>query len=198
MAIDLDADRWDTVRKGGAQRRTTPKLTIYGNGNGYLNACADEKLGADSVVYKADATTNELVILDEELDPDTDSGGGYAVSREEDTPGGDINLVKVLGRKFGVDPENIDETHYFALDIEDGYAVADISELPGVESTEEWPDDGPGPKAVQDAADSADSVQELSDVLDVPTDTARGLAMDVGAYTDLQDAEAGYGKRGEV
>ena len=120
---------WKVVGKS-QQHSSGPRLTVYTNGNGYVNKAADTQL-----LDRPDACR---VLVDQErqriaLDPTDDQDpDGYSVTRENDAHGGDLRIVGALER-LGVDVDALDDTHFLPLDGEGDLAVADASDL--VETT---------------------------------------------------------------
>ena len=116
---------WEIVGKA-QQHSAGPRLTIYANGNGYVNAAADKQFldGAPACRVLVDAENTRIA-----LDPvDAQDPDGYSVTREDDAPGGDLRVIGALER-LGVDVDALDDTRFLSLEKEGELLVADCSEL---------------------------------------------------------------------
>lgn len=109
-------------------KRTGPRLTVYANGDGYLNATGDRELGLpDAVVLLVDPERDRIA-LEPAADDDPD---GYSVSRDDDSDGGDLRLVGAL-QELDVDVDAIPSgaTTFLPLQFDEGgRAIADVDPL---------------------------------------------------------------------
>jgi hypothetical protein len=119
-----DSPNW-TIVSNDDPIHNDPRLTVYANGSGYINSAADRRFldGSEQVRIRVDVE-QQLVALES---ADEDMPGTFSLSREEEF-GGNIHLTKTLSR-FGIDVDDIEETHWFDLKALDGMAVADLSEI---------------------------------------------------------------------
>lgn len=125
MSADRVPDGFQLVTKGVGQRTTVPQLTVYGNGQGYLNAVAVDVLGdypAVQAFVEPETFRVALVGVDGEGEHD------YALDCETETSGGDFRFQSAL-KQLGIDTDDIEETHQFPLTNEDGLLVGDVSAL---------------------------------------------------------------------
>ena len=186
---------WKVVGKS-QQHSSGPRLTVYTNGNGYVNKAADTQL-----LDRPDACR---VLVDQErqriaLDPTDDQDpDGYSVTRENDAPGGDLRIVGALER-LGVDVDALDDTHFLPLDGEGDLAVADASDLVETTTATDVRTDSSDramdgttsdADASEDEADEPDDHggTEVPDPEDVPShETVRDCADGVDTVQELAD-----------
>ncbi|MBX0325766.1 hypothetical protein EGH21_22370 [Halomicroarcula sp. F13] len=122
--MSSETDGFEVVRKQST-RRADPRLTVYQDGNGYLNATAIDRHFEDvdgvQVLIDQDAGRIAFRPADEVNNVDT-----YSLTHTD--AGADIRLRTPL-RTLGVDLDAIEETRYFDLEPADGLVVADVSAL---------------------------------------------------------------------
>lgn len=104
-------------------RDPVPRLSIYSDGSGRINAAADAEWFVDYDGFKryADRTRGAIA-----FEP-TDGDDVRVISRDEGK-GGTVALKKAL-RRVGVDVDALDDSHRIELDAIDGMVVADVSRL---------------------------------------------------------------------
>jgi len=122
-------DGWEVVRKDPGMQ-ADPKLTVYANGDGYLNVAADRELldRPEALRILIDRDTGRVA-----LQPaSSDDPNAYALVRTDSEFGGDISITSALHR-LGVDVDGLEQSHFFSLSLEDGpsgqVAVADLADL---------------------------------------------------------------------
>lgn len=127
MSSDV-GDGWEAWSKG-TSRRSGPTLTVYANGNGYLNADADrEWFGPGHGVVLHVNRDQDLLGL-EPVEEEADDA--YRISRSDsDGAGGDVNTRIVL-EELGVDFDSIEEgdTTFIGLEKQGELVVADVEPL---------------------------------------------------------------------
>ncbi|MDS0280336.1 hypothetical protein NDI85_21355 [Halomicroarcula sp. S1AR25-4] len=151
--MSSETDGFEVVRKQST-RRADPRLTIYQDGNGYLNASAIDRHFEDvdgvQVLIDQDAGRIAFRPADEVNNVDT-----YSLTHTD--AGADIRLRTPL-RALGVDLDAIEETRYFDLNDADELVVADVSALLVVSDVagddDADADDSKGDGATTDATDS--------------------------------------------
>lgn len=116
------SDTWERVTKQFSQQ-TQPRVSVYADGDGHINAPADRALGQpDCVELLVDPETMRIA-----LEPTDDDPQSYTISRES-YAGGDICLTSAL-TQLGVDIAALSETVHPPVKFEDGRAIIDVSEL---------------------------------------------------------------------
>lgn len=163
-----------------------PKLTIYSNLNGYLNAAADHQWfeDYDEVLFFVDADAMQLAIQ-----PCEEGDGDYQLSRD-DGRGADIAIQYPLENGIGFDDDTLDETARVTLEWDDDreWAVADVSTLANdVQSATEQDS-----SASDDADDGSDESDDDGDTRKPSPDgyaSAEGDAWS-GDYTSKPEVEA--------
>jgi hypothetical protein len=166
--MSADTDGWEVVGKAH-QHQSAPRLTIYANGNAYVNTAADERYldGAEAVRVLVDREASKLA-----LDPtDEQDPNGYSVTREEDSYGGAVRVVGGLER-LGVDIDALEGTSFLPLEEQGEIAVADVSSLLDDQTAT---DTRTGDRAMDGTTSDADDT-EASQNDEAEDDEAEGVA----------------------
>lgn len=114
---------------GPGSRSATPRLSIYPNGDGRINAAADREFfqSVDAVTVYVDDEAHRLALV-------PGAGGQQPLTlTRSGKEGGDI-AIKGSMRRAGVDPDRIEETEFVELEEEQLFddttgMVADLSDL---------------------------------------------------------------------
>ncbi|GGO03693.1 hypothetical protein [Haloarcula pellucida] len=186
--MSSETDGFEVVRKQST-RRADPRLTVYQDGNGYLNATAIDRHFEDvdgvQVLIDQDAGRVAFRAASEVNNVDT-----YSLTHTD--AGADIRLRTPL-RALGVDLDAIEETRYFDLEPVDGLVVADVSALlvvgDVVGNDDADTDDSKG-DATTDATDEAtDDVDETTPDTESDSDggTQSTSPADVPVLEDADD-----------
>jgi hypothetical protein len=116
----LDVDWYESET---AFRNDDPRLTVYSNLNGYINAAADRRWFEDYDELDIGFVADEGLLV---LRPTED--GRYSLSRESNKgQGADIHITSAIKHAWGV--LDIEDTTRVPLHEEGGHIVADLSEL---------------------------------------------------------------------
>lgn len=119
---------WQTITPQSHLRSTEPKLHVYTNLNGRLNAAADKEWfeAHDAVQIKADPDGERLGLAP---DGEYEELENYAIGRDgDDNRGGEV-AIKTALKSIGVTEDDVTEMQKLPLEEEDGVIVADVSPI---------------------------------------------------------------------
>jgi len=182
-------DGFEPVKKN-QQSRGTPTLSIYGNGNGYLNAAADEVVGKpEAVQIQVNPETTQIAFV-----PTTaDNPDHYQVSRDGDAAGGDVHTKTALDR-LGIEWD-VEETQFVDLESEGDVLIADLSAHLSVDKSDV-------DEADRDASADDDGHGEDEGVGTTPDEAGTEVEADEESSVDdkrsrTQDTEDGIGSEAD-
>lgn len=183
------SDIWTPIQTAQSTR-TKPRLTIYSNGNGYINAAADKEFfdTPEALRLFVDEDSNRIGFVPVE---DKTEDGAYSFTTDTDYDhGGDIRLIPAL-EVLGVDINDLDDTRFFRIKEHEGLPSADVSELLDSE-TERDPD--AEAETVESESDEEGTERDTPETDTKDVEAATGSSQDSSeapvAANDLTDVEA--------